>query len=188
MYEKEIAIPEGMQVEVEGTKVKISRVGGTSGASGALERTFKGLFGIKIEKADGKIKVISESSERKPKAVVGSIVAHIKNMFLGLSEGYEARLKVIYSHFPVTVKVEEKERKVLIQNFLGEKTPRVAKIIGNGTKVEAKGAEIFVHGTDVEAVGQTAANMEQATLISKHDRKVFQDGIFITKKPKDKEK
>ena len=179
MYEKEVEIPESVQVEIEGGTVKVS------GAKGTLERSFKGLFGIKIDKIDKKIKVNAESGIRKSKAVVGSIIAHIKNMFHGVTEGYSAELKVIYSHFPATVKVGD--GKVLIQNFLGEKTPRIAKIVGNDTKVEVKGAEIVVSGTDIEAVGQTAANMEQATKIREHDRKVFQDGIYITKKPKEKE-
>lgn len=180
MYEKEVEIPESLQVEVEGGTVKVS------GAKGTLERSFKGLFGIKIEKSDKKIKVIAESDIRKSKAVVGSIIAHVKNMFHGVTEGYTYTLKVIYSHFPVTVKVNDANKQILIQNFLGEKIPRISKIVGDDTKVEVKGADIIVTGTDIEAVGQTAANMEQATKIRKHDRKVFQDGIYITKKPKGK--
>ena len=179
MYEKKVKIPEGIQVEIEGGKLKVG------GEKGGVEHRFRGLSGIKIEKSDEIIKVSSDSDRRKPKAIVGSIIAHIKNMFHGVTEGYEAKLKVIYSHFPVTVKVESE--KVLIQNFLGEKTPRKAKIIGGGTKVEVKGADIIVTGIDIEAVGQTAANIEQATKIREHDRKVLQDGIYITKKPKEKE-
>ncbi len=178
MYEKEIEIPDNVNIEVDGNVVKVS------GEKGELRREFKGIYDINIQKSDDgkKIKVSSESDERKKRAVVGSIVAHIKNMIHGVTNGYTTKLKVIYSHFPVTVKVEQ--GKVLIQNFLGEKIPRVAKIVGNDTKVEVKGSEITVTGMDIEAVGQTAANMEQATRIYEHDRKVFQDGIYITEKPK----
>lgn len=179
MYEKEVEIPENVNLELNGFTVKVS------GEKGSLERTFTGFFGIKMEKADKKIKVISELDKRKQRAVVGTIIAHIKNMCRGVTEGYNATLKVIYSHFPVTVKVESK--KVIVQNFLGEKIPRTSKIFGDDTKVEVKGADISVSGTDIEAVGQTAASMEQATRIRDHDRKVFQDGIYITKKPKQKE-
>ncbi len=180
MYEKNMEIPENVQIEVDRLKVAVS------GEKGKLERTFRGIFGIKIQKENSKIKVSSESDERKQRAVVGSIIAHIKNMAQGVTEGYTAKLKVIYSHFPVTVKVDEKERRVLIQNFIGEKIPRVAKIFGESTKIEVKGADITVTGTDIESVGQTAANMEQATKIREHDRKVFQDGVFIVEKPKGK--
>jgi len=180
MYEKEIEIPDGVNAEVMGYTVKIS------GGKGQLRREFKGVFDVKIEKSeDGKkIKVSSESDDRKKKASIGSIIAHIRNMIHGVREGYTAKLKVIYSHFPVTVKVEKD--KVIIQNFLGEKTSRAARIVGNDTKVGISGADVTVTGTDIEAVGQTAANMETATKIKKHDRKVFQDGIYITEKPRGK--
>jgi large subunit ribosomal protein L6 len=39
-------------------------------------------------------------------------------------------------------------------------------------------------GTDVEAVGQTAANIERATKVWGYDPRVFQDGIYITEKAK----
>jgi large subunit ribosomal protein L6 len=85
----------------------------------------------------------------------------------------------VYSHVPVTVKVEGK--RVLIQNFLGERSPRVAKIIGD-TAVEVSGDEITVSGIDKEAVGQTARNIEQATSIKYRDLRVFQDGCYITER------
>ena len=45
-------------------------------------------------------------------------------------------------------------------------------------KVEIKGDEVVVSGIDKEAVGQTAANIEQTTRIRGYDPKVFQDGIY----------
>jgi len=182
MYEKQLEIPEGVNIDIEKMKVVVS------GAKGTINREFIGVFGVKIEKGeDGKtIKVSTESDIRKQKASVGSIIAHIKNMANGVTEGYTAKLKVIYSHFPVTIKIDDAQNKIFIQNFIGEKTPRVAKIVGEQTKVEVKGADITVTGINVEEVGQTAANMEQATRIRDKDRKVFQDGIFITEKPKGK--
>jgi len=178
MYEKEIKVPEGLTAEVSGMKVVVS------GPKAKLAREFNGMFGIKIERTADGIKASSESERRKQKSKVGAVIAHIRNMFLGVTEGYTAKLKVIYTHFPVTVKVEEGGRKVLVANFLGEKTPRTAKIIGDDTKVEIKAADITITGSDIEAVGQTAANLEQATRVRAHDRKVFQDGIFITEKPR----
>jgi large subunit ribosomal protein L6 len=89
-------------------------------------------------------------------------------------------MKVCYSHFPVQVSVVGSE--VSIVNFLGEKKARKAKIIGN-TKVEVKGDALSITGIDVEALGQTAANIEIATKIKEYDPRVFQDGIYITSKP-----
>jgi large subunit ribosomal protein L6 len=71
--------------------------------------------------------------------------------------------------------------KVVIENFLGERTPRKARIMG-ASKVKVSGEEILVTGPDVEHVSQTAANMEQACIIRGFDPRVFQDGIYITSK------
>jgi large subunit ribosomal protein L6 len=170
MYIKELSIPENVTVEVSGNKVKVS------GEKGQLERKFELVKGVKMEKTDNKIKVSAETERRKVKALVGTIIAHIKNMIEGVTQGFTYKLKVVFSHFPVTVKVEGKQ--VIIQNFLGSRTPRVAKIVGN-TEVKIEGQDITLSGIDLENVGQTAANIELATRITGYDRRRFMDGCYI---------
>jgi large subunit ribosomal protein L6 len=70
---------------------------------------------------------------------------------------------------------------VSIGNFLGERKPRVARILGE-SQVKLHGDEMVVTGINKEDVGQTAANIEQATRIKGRDPRVFQDGIYITEK------
>jgi len=173
MYEKELLVPEGVEVEVSGNNVKVK------GAKGEIEKRLIYERDINIEKIDDKVKVSSESDRRHFKAVVGSVIAHVRNMVDGVTKGYTYKLKVVYSHFPVTVKVEGK--KVLIQNFLGERTPRVAKAVGN-SQVKVDGADITVTGIDVDDVSRTAANIEQSTRITGRDRRIFQDGCWIISK------
>ncbi len=172
MYAKELKIPQEVTVTVDNKKVEVS------GEKGSLEKSFA-LREIKIEKIENKIKVSSESDRRKVKSLVGTVLAHIRNMITGVTKGYTYRLKVVFSHFPVTVKVEGD--KVLIQNFLGERKPRVAKVTGNA-KVEVKGQDIAVTGIDLDDVGTTAGSIEQATRIVGYDRRRFPDGIFLTGK------
>jgi len=180
MYEKEIEVPEAVKAEVTGNRIKIT------GEKGEIEKEFPGMHDVKIALDKNKIKVSSESERRKMKSLVGTVIAHVRNMVHGVTRGYTYKLRVVYSHFPVTVKVDEANRQVLVQNFLGEKTPRTAKIVGS-TKVEAKAADITVTGPNLDDVAQTAANMEQATKIKHHDRKVFQDGIYLTEKERGKD-
>ncbi|AEH23863.1 50S ribosomal protein L6 [Pyrococcus yayanosii] len=169
---EEIEIPEGVEVIVEGSTVTVK------GPKGELKRDFS-YPGVKIFTEDGKVVIYKEFPRRKDVAVVGTFRAHITNMIKGVTEGFVYKLKVVYSHFPITVKVQGDE--VIIENFLGEKAPRKAKILP-GVTVKVKGQEITVEGIDKEAVGQTAANIEQATRITKWDRRVFQDGIYIVEK------
>jgi len=169
MYLREIVIPNEVNVEVAGEKVKVS------GTKGSLERKFN-LMGIKIEKKDNKVIVSSENERRKNKALVGTTIAHTKNLIEGVTKGFVYKLRVVYSHFPIQIKVEKD--KVLFLNFLGERTSRIAKIVG-GSQVKVEGVDITVSGIDLESVGQTASNLELATRRTGYDRKVFQDGCYI---------
>ena len=169
---EEVEIPEGVEVTVEKDVVKVK------GPKGELKRELK-YPGVKIFTEDGKVVIYKEFPRKKDIAIARTFKAHIANMIKGVTEGFTYKLKVVYSHFPVTVKVQGDE--VVIENFLGEKNPRRAKILP-GVTVKVRGQEITVEGIDKEAVGQTAANIEQATRITKWDRRVFQDGIYIVEK------
>ena len=93
----------------------------------------------------------------------------------GVTKGFEYKMKTVFSHFPIKTSVEGNE--FIIQNFLGERSARRAKIL-EGVNVEAKGEDITVQGIDKEKVGQTVANIERATKVKKRDIRVFQDGIY----------
>jgi len=173
MYSQEFVIPDGVNVEISNHSVKVS------GSKGNLEKKLELEKGTKIEKIENKLKISSESERREVKSKIGTSIAHVKNMVDGVTKGFVYKLKVIYSHFPITVKVEKD--KVMINNFLGERTSRVAKIVGE-TQVKIDGQELSVTGIKLEEVSQTAANIEQATRIVGYDKKVFQDGIYITQK------
>ena len=71
------------------------------------------------------------------------------------------------------------EKIVTIENFIGERHPRSSKIVGDA-KVQVKGDEVIITGVNKEDVGQTMANLEQATKIRGKDPRVFQDGIYLT--------
>ncbi len=171
---EEVEIPEGVNVEINGLKVKVS------GPKGTLERDFSHARGIIVRKEDNKVVVEAFFANRRKKALVGSIASHISNMITGVTKGYRYKLKIIYSHFPISVKVEGK--KILIENFLGERAPRVAEIYGDDVRVKVEGTDVIVEGINIENVGQTAANIERATKISDLDRRVFMDGIYIYEK------
>ena len=79
----------------------------------------------------------------------------------------------------MTLKVEKNY--LIINNFLGEKTPRHAKILPE-VSVDIKGPKVIVSSRNKESAGQTVANIEKATIVRKRDRRVFQDGIFLVER------
>jgi large subunit ribosomal protein L6 len=175
--EKSVEIPSGIEVEVNNFKIKVK------GPKGSLEKNFfNPIFKneILIKNENNKISLSTNSKKRKIIAMIGTIESHLKNMFDGVREGYTAKLKIVYMHFPFTVKISGNE--VSINNFLGEKTPRKVKVTGD-CKIEVKEDEVIVSGISKDDVGQTAAQIERVTWIKQRDRRVFQDGLFITKKP-----
>jgi large subunit ribosomal protein L6 len=97
-------------------------------------------------------------------------------MITGVTKGYTYKLKVVFSHFPISAKLKEKT--VLIENFTGERNPRKAKIIGD-VKVKIQGEDVIVQGINLEDVSQTAANVEQATKVKRKDPRIFLDGLYV---------
>ncbi len=129
-----------------------------------------------MKKIENKVVIKYSSERRKVKAMVGTLRAHIRNMIKGVTEGYNYKMRIIYSHFPMNVKIEDD--KILIHNFIGEKVPRIAKITGD-TKIEINGQDVSLTGIDKEAIGKTMSSIEQTCRINKFDRRVFQDGIYL---------
>lgn len=172
--QKEVAIPENVEAKIDGKTVAVK------GPKGELEKDFNNpAFNrdIAITQAEGRIIIRTDSDKRKALAMTGTIAAHLRNMVTGVTDGYSYELKVVYTHFPMTV--TEKDRAIEVKNFLGEKGVRRTRVAGD-CKVHIEKDNIRVEGISVEDVGQTAANMERACRLKGRDRRVFQDGIFLS--------
>ena len=167
---KTIQVPDGVEVNVEKRLVTVK------GAKGTLTRDFSHVP-ISIEASGHKtVRIWAEWPRKKEASLVGTVNSHIQNMITGVEKGFLYRLKIVFSHFPMSVKVQNKT--VFIENFTGERRSRKAKILGD-VKVNVESEDITVVGVNLEAVSQTAANIEQATKVKKKDPRVFLDGIYV---------
>ncbi len=175
VFEKVVEIPEGVTVEIKGEIIKeiIARKGDKEN-----RRTFDSRI-VDMEVKDNKIIIrVSKKLGPKKKMFLNTWVAHVKNLLRGLIEPFVYKLKIVYSHFPMKVKIEGD--KVIIENFMGCKKERVAKIYNS--KVTINKDIIIVESTNIEDAGKTASAIEQATRIKRKDLRKFQDGIYIIEK------
>jgi len=171
---KTVEIPNGVEAKIDGRVVTIK------GEKGILTRDFS-KAPVLIQLEDKAIKVQANWPRKREVALVGTVSSHIQNMITGVTKGFTYKLKIVFSHFPISVRV--KENVVSIENFTGERSPRHVKIMGD-TKVSVKEDDVIVQGISLEDVSQTAANIERGTKVKVKDPRVFLDGIFIYEKAK----
>jgi len=171
-----IPVPDGVNANIDGHSLTVSKDGSS------LSREFRHNR-VSIRQGDEGIEVHCDLPRRKERALSGTWAAHVRNMMRGVDTGFVYRLKAVYSHFPMTIKVAGD--KMMITNLFGEKVPRVAPLPWSPSEVTVEvqnKVDVTVTGADIEKVGQTAANIERACKIRRRDRRVFQDGIYITSK------
>ncbi|MBP1987505.1 50S ribosomal protein L6 [Halolamina salifodinae] len=174
MSRTELTIPDDVSAEIDHLDLTVE------GPNGTVTRRLW-YPDVTVSVAEGSVAIEApDESDAKTRATVGTFESHIRNMFHGVTEGWTYEMEVFYAHFPMQVEVQGEE--IVIENFLGERAPRRTPIRGD-TQVEIDGEELTLSGSDKEAVGQTAADIEQLTRVSDKDNRVFQDGVYITQKP-----
>lgn len=169
---RNVKIPEGVTVRIEGNLVKVT------GPKGMLMREMY-YPNVSLAIADKEMTITTESGRKKILAICGTFAAHLQNMCIGVTKGYQYRMRVVYSHFPIQLKIAGD--RIEVGNFLGEKRSRFARI-EKDVKVALGSDEVTLTSIDKEAVGKTAANIEHATRIRERDPRVFQDGVYIVER------
>lgn len=158
-------IPEGVTIETNGKTVKVK------GPKGELEHTFD-INDFEVSVKDNEVIITAKKFNFQRMAE-----ALITNMMKGVVTHFEEKLVIRFSHFPMNVEVKGNE--IWIKNYLGERSIRKCKIDGQ-TKVNIKGKDITVSGSDKRAVGQTAANLRKITRVKGKDERRFEDGIYFS--------
>ena len=173
MNRVEIEIPDDVSAETDHLELTVE------GPNGSVTRRLW-YPDVEVTVEDGVVAIAAENEDAKTNATVGTFESHVANMIHGVTDGWEYTMEVYYAHFPMQVTVEGDE--VVIENFLGERAQRRTPIRGD-TDVQIDGETVTLSGSDKEAVGQTAADIEQLTKVTDKDTRVFQDGVYIVEKP-----
>jgi len=168
----ELEIPKDVQVEVIGPVVKVT------GPLGTLSKDFSKMR-VNIEKEGDKILVQTDIKGRRGKAMVGTVIKKISNAIRGVKVPYVVKMKLAFSHFPPTVRVQGNT--LSIENFMGERTPRKVTIPPD-VNVEIQGQDITLTGPDIDSVTQLAGSVETVTRTKERDQRKYLDGIYAQSK------
>jgi large subunit ribosomal protein L6 len=166
----EVEAPASVKVTKEGNVIAVK------GKLGTVKKDFTKLPAT-ITVEGNKITIKPYGKRKQDLAVTNTARSIITSMIKGVEKGYTYKLKVIFAHFPISVKVKGKQ--VHVENFFGERAARVATIIGENTKVNIAGEDVLIQGPSLEDVSQTAANIELSTKIKDKDQRVFLDGLYV---------
>jgi len=141
-----IAVPAGVQVELNGTFAKVT------GPKGMMERTFSPLMDLTLE--NGVVTVARRSDIAAERALHGTTRAVLNNMIRGVSAGFER----IIEWDGVGYRAEMNAKNLVL--YMGYSHPIVVEPPQNiSFAVDVKTRQIKAMGFDKEQVGQVAADV-----------------------------
>jgi large subunit ribosomal protein L6 len=143
-----IAIPSGVQVELNGNHVKVK------GPKGELERTFSSVIGIAQE--TDHILVSRSSEEKTVRALHGTTRAVLNNMVTGVSTGFQKTLEIQGVGYKADM-----DGKTLVINAGYSHPVRVEPPAGIEFDVTEKNRYILIKGSNKEDVGQVSADIRK---------------------------
>ncbi|HEX6282656.1 MAG TPA: 50S ribosomal protein L6 [Nitrososphaera sp.] len=166
----EVEAPASVTIKKEANVIQIK------GTLGTVKKDFTKLPAT-VTVQGNKVTIKPYGTRKRDLAVTNTARSLIAGMIKGVEKGYTYKLKIIFAHFPISVKVKGKE--VHVENFFGERSARISKIMGEATKVSVVGEDVVIQGPSLEDVSQTAANIELSTKTKGKDQRVFLDGLYI---------
>jgi len=169
---EKINMPAACEFKQEKNKITVK------GPKGEISRLLPDKEITIVRKENELIISYAKSSKREKKNLF-TTKAHLNNMIKGSQEGFTYKLKICSGHFPMSVGL--KNSVFEIKNFIGEKVPRTLKI-KPGADVKIEGDIVTVYAIDKELAGLTAGAIEKLTRRPGFDKRIFQDGIYITEK------
>merc|ERR1711894_66429 len=173
-----VTVPDGIKCSVKARTVTVE------GPRGKLVKSFRHLK-VDISKVDKKtLKVEKWFGLRKELAAVRTICSHISNMIIGVTKGYQYKMRAVYAHFPINCAISENYTLVEVRNFLGEKYIRKVRMHEGVTCKNSKDQkdELTITGNSLEDVSQSVALIQQSTTVKNKDIRKFLDGLYVSEK------
>ncbi|KAF4556910.1 Ribosomal protein L6 [Elsinoe fawcettii] len=177
-----LEIPEGVKVAIKTRNVVVE------GPRGKLTKNLGHLSVSFTHPKKNVIAIELHHGSRKAVATLRTVRSIINNMIIGVTKGYKYKMRYVYAHFPINVNFEKDKEtdlwNVEIRNFLGEKLVRNVKM-QPGVDVEASKNvkdELQITGNSLEAVSQSAADIQQICRVRNKDIRKFLDGLYVSER------
>jgi large subunit ribosomal protein L6 len=144
---RSLEIPKGVEVKVIDGTIQVK------GPKGLLTQQYNAA--IKVEVKDGKVATICPSQDPKVLALQGLYNSLVKNMLIGVTDGFEKRLEMV----GVGYRAAKQGKNLSIS--IGYSHPVVVEP-PEGIELAVEGAnKIVVKGTDKQMVGEIAAEIRR---------------------------
>ena len=140
-----IAMPKGVVVKIEGSKVVVN------GPKGSLERSFNPDMLIAMDA--GVINVTRPSDDRQHRALHGLTRTLLDNMVKGVSNGFEKNLEIVGVGYRAEMSGSKLSLRIGFSHVVEVVPPSGVSIVLDGQ------TKIKVQGIDKEKVGQMAAEI-----------------------------
>ncbi|HEX4240474.1 MAG TPA: 50S ribosomal protein L6 [Steroidobacteraceae bacterium] len=142
---KPVDLPQGVSATIGADSVTVK------GAKGSLTLPIKG--GVKVKQQDKHLEVEAEGSAEGLNAIAGATRAHLANMVLGVTKGYEKKLELVGVGYRAAVQAKSLTLTLGYSHLINFAIPE-------GITIETPSqTEIIVKGIDRQRVGQTAAEI-----------------------------
>merc|ERR1719271_1404837 len=153
-----VTVPDGVTVSIKTRKIVVK------GPRGVLNQDLSHLpIDLQILDDGKTVKVERWFTSGKQGASIRTACTHVNNMIIGVTKGFQYKMRFVYAHFPINVALTNKDTKVEIRNFLGEKVVRTVNCLEGVTVKRSTDVkdEIVLVGNDINNVSRTAALIQQ---------------------------
>jgi large subunit ribosomal protein L6 len=141
-----VPLPQGVTATISATAVSVK------GAKGTLDLPISARL-VKVTQDGGVLKVERAKDGRESDMVAGSTRAHLANIVHGVSKGYERKLELVGVGYRAQAQGKN------LNLTLGFSHPVIYQCPDGITVETPSQTEIVIKGTDVQKVGQVAADI-----------------------------
>ena len=145
MANSPVRIPKGVEAALRGSEITVK------GGKGNLQLALP--VEVQVEQGDDGLRVISRGNSRRANAMTGTIHSLLRNMMVGVSEGFEKKLELRGVGYRARAEGSKLNLTVGYSHAINYAVPAGVKV------VTPSQTEIVVSGADKQQVGQVAAEI-----------------------------